>query len=128
MRFCDNDIFVGILITNLVARDASRRASALKTLHANFDELISISVPENVNEIVVGLPMSQRHADILVDGTFRRDENIQCNVATCQVSEKIQSRIAALVENTRTYLSADVDATALQSTLTELLSKVYCYQ
>ena len=121
--------FIGIFITNLAARDKSRRASALKTLQANFNNLLSISVPEDINEIVIGLPMSQLLEGTILDVSSQRNKELECNVSSCRISDKIRCRITTLAKHAEVCLSTNnIDATALQSKLTELVSKVCCYQ
>ena len=118
-------ILIGLFITNLAARDKRRRATSLKALRENFPTLLSISVPEDVNEIVIG-PLASGVSSAITKRSSRRDEDLDCNVSNCAISDEVQGRIAALAKAAENY-AHDVEAASLQSKLVEYLSSVHFY-
>ena len=99
----------------------------MQALQSSFTSLLSVSVPEDINEIVIGLPASQLLVDVGLEGVSRRDEELDCNITVCGASEELQQRVMALARYTEACCK-DVDVGQLQSKLTECVSKLQIYQ
>ena len=52
-------LIAGIFITNLVARNQDMRATVISAVTDTFPVLLNITVPQDVNELVVGLPVAR---------------------------------------------------------------------
>ena len=50
-------------MTNLAARNMERKTEILRQLADTFPTLLSIPIPEDINEIIVGLPSTSVESD-----------------------------------------------------------------
>ena len=52
-------LIAGVFITNLAARNRDMRATVTAAIRDTFPVLLNITVPQDVNELVVGLPVAR---------------------------------------------------------------------
>ena len=64
-------LIAGVFITNLAARNKAVRATVIAVIRDTFPVLLNITVPQDVNELVVGLPVARndiiRSPDSILD-------------------------------------------------------------
>ena len=100
-------IHVGIFVTNLAARNIEMKKEFLRQLSDYFPKLLSIPIPEDVNEIIVGLPST---------GTSVEPDH---DFASCQEIKDMLVKFSASVS--KTSVSA-VKSEDLAKEWTDLLS------
>ena len=49
-------LIIGLFVTNLAARNREKRTEILRCLSDTFPNLVSIPVPEDINEVIVAVP------------------------------------------------------------------------
>ena len=49
-------IFAGLFLTNVASRNKEMRTKILQSISSSYPNLVSIPIPEDINEVVVGLP------------------------------------------------------------------------
>jgi hypothetical protein len=51
-------IYAGFFLTNVASRNKELRTETLRSISCTYPQLVSIPIPEDINEVVVGRPMS----------------------------------------------------------------------
>ena len=125
-----NTFYLGIIITNLAARNKAKRTIALKSFHEIFHTLLSIDLPEDVNEVLVGLLNVQNKDDIVSGGKKVNGEmGPGCNMFVgCHITENAQKGIARLCNEIEACSSSEIKIDTLQSELLSCISKVCYYE
>jgi len=85
-------------VTNLVARNRDLHDSVLEAICQTFPLSLHIPVPEDVNEIVVGL--LQANDDIIGQNTDQTDDGRQPFVVTPAVKDSV-AILARMIQHTR---------------------------
>jgi hypothetical protein len=52
----------GLFLTNVASRNKEMRTETLRSISCTYPQLISIPIPEDINEVVVGLPTGMSHS------------------------------------------------------------------
>lgn len=118
-------------MTNLAARNKKMKGVALKSLLESFPKLLSISIPEDVNEVFVGLPDAVSKQEMVSDGSPEAEEDAELGCSVTVGGHVIQSVLQRLPYLTRwagTCSSGELDADMLRSKLLGYLSRVNVYQ
>ena len=121
---------IGVFMTNLNARNEELKTEALKSLHRHFPSLLCISVPEDVNQVVSGLPNSQLRPDIVGGGTKTKgkcDSEIAATVGG-KVTEVVERRVQLLAKQVQSCSSGVIRAAELQSKLIGFFSLLSYYE
>ena len=106
-------------MTNLAARNCDLRDSVLEAICQTFPLVLHIPVPEDVNEIVVGLP--QAEDDIVGRSTDQSDNGRQPFVVTPAVKDSV-----AILARMVTASSNTLDIQSVQKELLEFLESASC--
>ena len=115
-------------MTNLAARSKEMKSTTLQSLRETFPSLLSLSVPEDVNEIVIALPDAVRKEYLVSHGHRAKDLDLGCCVTmTGHVTESVRGRLASLTEWAGTCSAGNLDVQGLYSSLLQCLSHVHCY-
>ena len=118
--------FIGVFMTNLAARNEKIKGVALKSLVGNFPALLSISIPEDINEIVLGLP--DRSQVVSSINEAKRNKELNYNVDTqCHVAECVLKRLSRLTQWAGACSHGEIDTDGLRSKLLGFLSRVNCF-
>lgn len=115
----------------MCARNKQMKSAALKSLLEFFPSLLSISVPEQVNEVVVGLPSTVPKDEVLSSTSPESEEDAElgCRVTVGgHVTECVLERVSVLTRWMRTYSGGELDADEWQSKVLGCLSQVNVYQ
>lgn len=114
-------------MTNLAARNKQLKGAALRSLLEFFPHLLSFSIPEDVNEVVVGLPGTVSKEEVLSDTTPKSEEDVEmgCRVTVGgHVTECVRERLSFLTKWARACSGGELDADTLHSKLLGYLSRV----
>ena len=119
-------VTIGVFITNLVARNEKMKQSALKSLKEQFPSLLSVSVPEDVNEVVIALPSIEFRVQLLSGGVRPKEcvESDKLTFVCGQVSDSVLKRVSVLAKHAEKCSSGDIKAELLQSKWIKYLSDV----
>lgn len=115
-------------MTNLAARNKEMKVAALKSLLESFPNLLSISIPEDVNEVIVGLPLKQ---EIVAESSPKAEEDSElgcCVTLDGHLTESMLERVSFLSDWIGTCSSGELGADKLRSKLLGYLSRVNVYQ
>ena len=55
-HFVHINVHTGLFLTNMAARNKEMRTDILQSISSTYPNLISIPIPEDINEVIVGLP------------------------------------------------------------------------
>ena len=108
-------------MTNLAARNRDLHDSVLEAICQTFPVSLHIPVPEDVNEIVVGL--LQANDDIIGQNTDQSDDGRQPFVVTPAVKDSV----TILARMIATHSSSE-DIHSVQKELLEFLGSATCIQ
>lgn len=95
---------VGLLITNVASRNKEMRTEILRSISSTCPTLISIPIPEDINEVVVGLPLATCAA--VADNSPTHSDNKVASMS--EMSEPLQLLESIEVKNTLAKLAAVV--------------------
>lgn len=112
-------------MTNLAARNKQMKGAALRSILEFFPHLISISIPEDVNEITMGLPETVSREEVLSSSVPESEEDAElgCHVTVGgHVTECVLQRLSLLTQWVRACSGGEVDADKLHSKLLGYLS------
>ena len=95
-------------MTNLAARNQEMKSQALSSLHVAFPKLICIPVPEDINEVVIGLPQprheildadfwTESHDCHVVDGGCGYSSETHKGAVTNESVKSVQIRVTSEV-------------------------------
>lgn len=118
-------------MTNLAARNKEMKGAALKSLLESFPNLLSISIPEDVNEVVVGLPITALKLEIVAESSPKAKEDSElgcCVTVDGHLTETMLERVSFLTDWIGTCSSGELDADKLRSKLLGYLSGVNIYR
>ena len=115
-----------MFLTNLVARNEEMKTASLKSLRGHYSSLLSVSVPEDVNEVVVGL-QGEKLEDIIAN--VSKHKKIEGDRITGgELSEKMVKRLGSLAKQAEDWSAGDLKVDSLHSKLSELLSCISYYE
>ena len=106
-------------MTNLAARNQELHDSTLTTIEATFPLLIIIPVPEDVNEIIIGLP--QTRDDIISDSADQSDHSRRPVVLSVDLKDSVANLARMIVTG-----SSSLDFETVEKELLECLECASC--
>lgn len=111
--------FAGVFMTNLVARSRQMKDVAIESLGKHFASLLSVSFPEDVNELVIGLPSTQLRTEIVGDceGASRLQSD-------GKLSEQMMKKLELLSRHVEDCSGGGIKAESLQSRLVEVFANL----
>ena len=114
-----------------MARNKEMKVGAIKSLLGSFPRLLSISLPEDVNEVVVGLPAATISlTEIIAGDSTGGPDNLEygCKVTQgCSVTEMVLEKVSSLSQMVQTFSSGSVGAHELCTKLQGSLSRLTLY-
>ena len=118
-------------MSNLAARNKEMRDSALKSLLDSFPSLLCISIPEDVNQVVVGLPKTVSKEEVVAESSPKAEKysELGCSlIIGGHLSEGVLERVSFLTTWAGMCSCGQLDADKLRSKLLGFLSRVDFYQ
>lgn len=109
----------GIFVTNLAARNQQLHDSTLAAIGPTFSLLLTIPVPEDVNEIIVGLP--QTRDDIIGDSADQSDHSRRSVVISVDLKDSVTNLTRMIVAR-----SSSLDFETVEKELLECLESSSC--
>lgn len=106
-------------MTNLAARNQELHDSTLAAIGATFSLLLTIPVPEDVNEIIVGLP--QTRDDIIGDSADQSDHSRRSVVISVDLKDSVTNLTRMIVAR-----SSSLDFEMVEKELLECLESSSC--
>ena len=89
-------IHAGLFLTNIASRNKELRTETLRSISCIYSQLISIPIPEDINELVVGLPTGTNDSASL-SATLEFD-NIKVKSALANLAAVISKNSSGNVE------------------------------
>ena len=106
-------------MTNLAARNQELHDSTLTAIGATFPLLLIIPVPEDVNEIIVGLP--QTRDDIIGDTADQSDQSKRPVVISVDLKDSVTNLTRMIIAG-----SSSQDFETVEKELLECLESASC--
>ena len=105
-------IHTGLFLTNVSSRNKEMRTEILQSISSTYPNLVSIPIPEDINEVVVGMPtaMSDHDGSIPLSATLEFD------------STEVKSALANLATVVSKNSGGKFDVESLLKEWTNLLS------
>lgn len=109
----------GIFVTNLAARNKELRETVIKSFNESFSTLLTIPIPEDVNEVLVGIP---HHIDeVTLSSATTRSGSLRTSRPKLTCNSHLKDSVANLASMIAENSGGSQDAQNVTGTLVEHL-------